>query len=52
MSLTSGAKQGSYEILDAIGAGGMGEVRLTGKNWFGGVTVSDSIGAILHTEPD
>ena len=40
MSLTPGAKLGSHEILDAIGAGGMGEVRLTGKKWFGGVTVS------------
>ena len=26
MSLTSGTKLGSYEILDPIGAGGMGEV--------------------------
>ncbi len=26
MPLTSGTKLGSYEILDAIGAGGMGEV--------------------------
>jgi hypothetical protein len=33
MTLATGSKLGDYEIISAIGAGGMGEVYRAGEYW-------------------
>src|SRR5262249_15614335 len=42
MSLASGTRLGPYEILDAIGAGGMGEVTHDGKRVLLPISVTDA----------
>ena len=52
MALVAGTRLGPYEVLAAIGKGGMGFEMLTGQRAFPGDDVAGTLAAVIMKDPD
>ena len=52
VALSAGTRLGPYEIVDALGAGGMGEVYKAGDTRIGGLVAIKVLPADVEADPD